>query len=283
MATYLIDYENVHKNGLTGIKKLTETDTVIVFVGKQIKDVPVDTVHSLLNSAAQIKLKKMKKTAKNYLDFQLATCLGGLVERGDDKEFYIISADSGFEAIIDYWKANKASVVIRQRSAISPATADAEDAADEAPSAADKAAVAVSKAAVGKATGSKAANGKAAGSAAAGNAPTGAAAAVPAAGNKAAGMAGGAAAAGSDKTADSGAGATVLPVIRLDNATKKRIRDIVRAERLSPGQYTGIYNLFIHEKDKQRLYTGLVRLFEQKQGSRLYGMLKDEFEQYMAQ
>jgi hypothetical protein len=74
--------------------------------------------------------------------------------------------------------------------------------------------------------------------------------------------------------------ANATPSVKLDNATKKTVRGLIKGENLSPGQYTGIYNLFMNEKEKQGLHTGLVRLFEQKQGSRLYGLLKDAFDQY---
>jgi hypothetical protein len=201
MATYLIDYENVHKNGLNGIKKLTEHDTVIIFVGNMTNDVPIETVMAMLNSPAQTKIKKMEKTADNYLDFQLATCLGGLIADGENKEFFIISNDRDFEAVIDYWKYNKPSVSIEQRSAISPLTV---------------------------------------------------------------------AGAASVTTATASA--------KLDNATKKAIRGLIKNEKLSPGHYTGIYNLFLHEQEKQAFHTGLVRLFDQQQGSRLYSLLKDTFE-----
>jgi hypothetical protein len=68
MATYLIDYENVHKSGLAGINNLSEGDRVIVFVGSKINDVPIETVIAMLNTPAPVKIKKMKKTADNYLD-----------------------------------------------------------------------------------------------------------------------------------------------------------------------------------------------------------------------
>ncbi|MDR0616631.1 MAG: hypothetical protein LBG29_07480 [Synergistaceae bacterium] len=206
MAAYLIDYENVHRNGLNGIKKLTEADTVIIFVGNRISDVPIDAVHDMLSTPAQVTLKKTRKTAKDYLDFQLATCLGGLVERGGDKEFYIISGDRGFEAVVDYWRSNKANVSVKQRISISP----------QQPPETEK------------------------------------------------------------------AGEADTPAAKLDNATKKKIRDLVKSEKLSPGNYNGIYNLFMNENDKQALHTGLVRLFEQKRGSHIYNLLKDEFDQYKA-
>jgi hypothetical protein len=120
MATYLIDFENVHQNGLEGLNRLTENDSVIIFIGSKETSVPIETLYRVVNSPAQIKIKKMKKTADNYLDFQLATCLGGLVMSDPvNTEFFIISNDRDFESVIDYWKANKPSAAIIQRNTIS--------------------------------------------------------------------------------------------------------------------------------------------------------------------
>jgi hypothetical protein len=204
MATYLIDYENVHKSGLAGINNLFESDSVIVFVGNKTNDVPIETVIAMLNTPAQVKIKKMKKTADNYLDFQLATCLGGLVVSGGDREFFIISNDRDFDAVVDYWKHNKASVKIACRKAISPAV-----------------------------------------------------------------------------TAESATAPATAPA-KLDNAMKKTIRGLVKNEGLSPGSYTGIYNLFLNENEKHKFHSGLVRLFKQEQGKRIYDLLKDAFDQYTA-
>jgi uncharacterized protein YajQ (UPF0234 family) len=168
-----------------------------------INDLPIEMVMAMLDSPAQMKIKKMKKTADNYLDFQLATCLGGLVVSGDDKEFFIISNDRDFESVIDYWKHNNASVKIERRSAISASS-----------------------------------------------------------------------------SAGAASATAVVDSAKLDNATKKKIRELVKDEKLSPGNYTGIYNLFLFGNTKQELHTGLVRLFEQQKGSRLYGLLKEAFEQY---
>lgn len=166
---------------------------------------PVEIVSAMLHSPARVTIKKVKKTAANHLDFQLATCLGGLVADGNDKEFYIVSKDRDFEPVIDYWKHNKASVRIKQRIAVSPAISPP------------------------------------------------------------------------DKPEPSTA-----PVAskKLDNATKKRIREIVKDEKLSPGHYTSIYNLFLSEHGPQAFHDELVQLFERKQGSRLYDQLKDIFDQY---
>ncbi|MDR1492634.1 MAG: hypothetical protein LBT05_07925 [Planctomycetaceae bacterium] len=206
MATYLIDYENVHQKGLDGIRKLTKDDAVIVFVGNMINNLPIETVIAMLNSPAQIKIKKMKKTTNNYLDFQLATCLGGLIAGSEDKAFFIISNDTDYEAVIDYWKCNKANVSIEWRSAISSAPS-----------------VKVVSA-------------------------------PPVATNSA----------------------------KLNDATKKIIRGLVKDEKLSSCHYNGIYNLFLNENELKLLHNGLVHLFEKNQGKRLYDLLKNAFEQYKA-
>jgi hypothetical protein len=119
MATYLVDYENVHSNGLNGVNTLTHNDSVIVFMGNHRDELSINSINAMLTSPAQIKIIKMKKTSNNYLDFQLATCLGGLVANGPEKEFYIITNDHFYEPIIDYWKDNKASVSIKSRNTIS--------------------------------------------------------------------------------------------------------------------------------------------------------------------
>ena len=107
MSTYLIDYENVHHNGLVGIENLTAQDCLVIFIGKKNKTLPVDAVITLSRTHAQVVWKKSEKTAPNYLDIQLASYLGLLIGEGRDKEFYIVSKDQGFAAAIDFWKPRK--------------------------------------------------------------------------------------------------------------------------------------------------------------------------------
>ena len=208
MATYLVDYENVHQHGLSGIEKLSGSDTVVIFIGNTTNNVPIETVSEMLHSPAQVKIKKVKKIAENYLDFQLATCLGGLIAGGNDKEFYIISKDRDYEPVIDYWKQNKPNVKIERRVAISKTASSPGKTAPATTTSASK---------------------------------------------------------------------------KLDDATKKTIRDLVKDEKLSSGNYTGIYNLFLNEHEKQEFHAGLMQLFEQKQATRLYGLLKDTFDRYNSQ
>jgi hypothetical protein len=113
MAYYLIDYENVHQSGLDGMASLSAGDSVVVFFGNKTPNVPMEVLRGLVNTKAVVCLKNLKKTANNYLDFQLATHLGAaIVGNPTVKEYYIISGDKDYEAVIDYWKAHNRNISI---------------------------------------------------------------------------------------------------------------------------------------------------------------------------
>lgn len=107
MATYLIDYENVHQHGLAGIEKLTASDWLVIFIGNKDKTIPVDAVIKISRSQAKAVWKRSEKTASNYLDIQLASYLGSLVGEGKGDEFHIVSKDQGFAAAVDFWTPRK--------------------------------------------------------------------------------------------------------------------------------------------------------------------------------
>lgn len=104
MSIYLVDFENVHDDGLEGIKGLTDADKVIIFYGTQIKSIPFDRHVELMNTKAHVEYFKTKKIAKNYLDFQLTSHLGYLIGKGEKGAVHIISKDTGYDSVVDYWK-----------------------------------------------------------------------------------------------------------------------------------------------------------------------------------
>ena len=103
MAIYLVDYENVHNDGMTDIKTLSPSDRVVIFYGDNIKSIPFETHVEMMESKAAIEYIETHKVAKNYLDFQLATYLGFLIGKGEKGPVYIISHDTGFDSIVDFW------------------------------------------------------------------------------------------------------------------------------------------------------------------------------------
>ena len=100
---YLVDYENVSDAGLVGVDQLTEGDIVVIFYGSKVKTVAYESLIAITSSAANIEHMKAEKTAKNYLDFQLTTYLGYKLGQNSIDEIYVISKDSGFDAVVDFW------------------------------------------------------------------------------------------------------------------------------------------------------------------------------------
>ena len=119
MATYLIDYENVHYHGLKGIETLSKDDVVIIFLGQQNTKMLVDVSILLSQSKATILWKKAKRIATNYLDMQIATYLGVLIAKKESKNFYVISKDRGFLALIDFYSENLPSIKVTLQQTIS--------------------------------------------------------------------------------------------------------------------------------------------------------------------
>ena len=103
MSVYLIDYENVHYAGWEGIDKLTNKDEVILFYSENASTIPMELHIQVVNSGANLRYIHVAKTAKNYLDFQLSALSGYLVAQTNQTEFVVVSKDTGFNAVVDFW------------------------------------------------------------------------------------------------------------------------------------------------------------------------------------
>ena len=110
MSIYLIDYENVNESGLEGVKGLKSEDQVHIFFSDQIKTIPFERSIELTQSRARIEYIRTHKTAKNYLDFQLSTYLGYLIGKGEKGEVIVVSADKGFDSVVDFWKGRNIKI-----------------------------------------------------------------------------------------------------------------------------------------------------------------------------
>ncbi len=110
MSIYLIDYENVNESGLEGIKELKSDDQVHIFYSDQIKTIPFERSIELSQSRARIEFIQTRKTAKNYLDFQLTTYLGFLIGKGEKGEVVVVSNDKGFDSVVDFWKGRNIKI-----------------------------------------------------------------------------------------------------------------------------------------------------------------------------
>ena len=103
MRVYLIDYENVHASGLAGVENCGIEDEIILLYGNDTSTIPMELHIQIANSKGKVQYHKIERTGKNYLDFQLSTIAGFLVGTTRQTEFVIVSRDSGYDAVLDYW------------------------------------------------------------------------------------------------------------------------------------------------------------------------------------
>ena len=100
---FLVDYENVGKDGLRGCEYLDGQDHMIVFYSDNRKNAERRSLDHISTSGCRFEVCKLCKTGKNALDFYIASRLGELIGGGYEGRSVIISNDSGFGAVRDYW------------------------------------------------------------------------------------------------------------------------------------------------------------------------------------
>jgi hypothetical protein len=106
MSIYLIDFENVHYDGLSGILNLNEDDEVYIFYSDNGKRLTFELHEQIMQSRAKFYYYKAAVGGKNALDHQLSTYLGFLVGKKEDiKKYYIVSKDQGFRHLMTFWKS----------------------------------------------------------------------------------------------------------------------------------------------------------------------------------
>lgn len=104
MAVYLVDFENVTSAGISGVQKLTKDDKVYIFYTANAANMSFAAHLNLLSSSAEIIYYNVSSGGKNALDFQLSSFLGYLISQGEEKQFYIISNDRGYEHVKTFWE-----------------------------------------------------------------------------------------------------------------------------------------------------------------------------------
>ena len=111
MSLYFVDFENVHDSGINGVTGLTENDEILIFYSMKSEHMSFDTHVSIMQSPAKVKYIKLRRSAKNYLDFQLVTHLGFVIGSGMPGPYYIISKDTGYDSVVDYWKDHGVTIL----------------------------------------------------------------------------------------------------------------------------------------------------------------------------
>ncbi|MDE6253621.1 MAG: hypothetical protein K2M78_13480 [Lachnospiraceae bacterium] len=101
---YLIDFENVHNEGMESIGTLTETDHVHIFYTENALNISLDIV---LTKGIDIIGHKVP-VRKQSLDMHLVSYLGYLIgiNKGKECSYVIISKDKDYDNIIKFWQEN---------------------------------------------------------------------------------------------------------------------------------------------------------------------------------
>ncbi|MCR4745922.1 MAG: hypothetical protein K5894_11940 [Lachnospiraceae bacterium] len=100
---YFIDSENVGDSWISLLNTIADEDEILVFYTDNSPRVNYRNVIKLINSAKKAEFIECCE-GNNALDFQLSTELGFRIHDMADSEFVIVSDDTGYDAVIKYWK-----------------------------------------------------------------------------------------------------------------------------------------------------------------------------------
>jgi hypothetical protein len=99
----LVDLENVPKFDLS---QLDNSFHIVIFVGANQKNVPIELVKSLQVLGQRVEWQKVDGNGSNALDFFIACHLGRVLERSPQTHCIVLSNDKGFEPLLQHLNRN---------------------------------------------------------------------------------------------------------------------------------------------------------------------------------
>lgn len=100
---FLIDYENVNRDGLNGIVKLTEKDCVRIYYSDAASTMTFGLHRRINTSKAHFDYIKVQIPIKNAIDCQILFDIRDIAKFNRDAEYHIVSRDSDFDhAVSDF-------------------------------------------------------------------------------------------------------------------------------------------------------------------------------------
>lgn len=99
---YLIDYENVHGDGLSGCKDLGKTDHIVIFFTQNAKNIDMSDISN--HGSADLDMIEVP-AGKQSADMHIGSYLGYLAgKNGKNCSVVIVSKDTDFDNVIKFWK-----------------------------------------------------------------------------------------------------------------------------------------------------------------------------------
>ena len=99
---YLIDYENVHGNGLSGCQDLGKTDHIVIFFTQNARNIDMNDISK--HGGAKLDMIEVP-AGKQSADMHIGSYLGYLAGKsGKNCNVVIVSKDTDFDKVIEFWK-----------------------------------------------------------------------------------------------------------------------------------------------------------------------------------
>lgn len=110
---YLIDYENVHVDGLEGCQNLEKSDHIVIFYTKNAKNIDL----RVISNHGDAELETVEVPVGNQsADMHIVSYLGYLLgTKGKSCKVVIVSKDTDFDNIIEFWKKKRGVTVSRMK------------------------------------------------------------------------------------------------------------------------------------------------------------------------
>lgn len=107
---FFVDYENVNRDGLNGITKLTETDCVRIYYSNAAETLTFGLHRRINASKAHFDYIKVQIPIKNAVDCQILFDIRDFAKEQRKAEYFIVSKDSDFDQAVETFKANQIKV-----------------------------------------------------------------------------------------------------------------------------------------------------------------------------
>ena len=111
---YLIDFENVNKDGLVGCNKLDKNDTIVIFFTDNAKKIDMSDIAD--HGEAELEMYKIP-AGKQSVDIHIGSYLGYLAgeKEGSKTRVIIVSKDTDYDNVIRFWKEKTGISVSRSK------------------------------------------------------------------------------------------------------------------------------------------------------------------------
>ena len=107
---FLVDYENVNRDGLNGITKLSEVDCVKIYYSNSAETMTFGLHRRINESKAHFDYIKVQIPIKNAVDCQILFDIRDLGKKHRNAEYFIVSKDTDFDKAIEYFSAQNLKV-----------------------------------------------------------------------------------------------------------------------------------------------------------------------------